>query len=76
MPLETEILLCDCLAGFDDTRRFAVLDERTLTYEVVERRPGGPSHQLHRHVPSLREARARVCAVGPCGGAFRPGVRP
>lgn len=76
MPLEPEILLCDCLAGFDDTRRFAVLDELTLTYDVVERRMGGPSHRLHVHVPSLREARARVCAIGPCRGAFRtPGAR-
>ncbi len=66
MPLQTEILLCDCKAGFDDTRRFAVLDERTLTYDVVERQPGGRPQVLHRHVPSLRDARARGCALAPC----------
>ncbi len=69
MPLETEILLCDCLAGFDDTRHFAVLDERTLTYDVVERRPGGRAHVLRKHVPSLREARTHACSGRSHAGA-------
>lgn len=62
MPLEPEILLCDCLAGFDDTCRFAVLDELTLTYSVVERQGGERSRVLRRHAASLREARYVACA--------------
>ena len=76
MHLETEILLCDCAAGFDDTRRFAVLDERTLTYDVVERRADGPARVLHRQVPSLRQARMHACAgrsyAGACPRATKP----
>ena len=60
MPLDTEILLCDCSAGFDDTRRFARLDELTLTYDVVEREGDGEPRVLRRHVASLREARAKA----------------
>lgn len=63
MPIDTEILLCDCSAGFDDTRRFARLDELTLTYDVVEREGDGEPRVLRRHVASLREARARACAT-------------
>ncbi len=67
MPFETEILLCDCMAGIDDTRRFAILDECTLTYAIVQREAGGGARVLRRHVPSLREARARACVTGPAG---------
>ena len=63
MPIDTEILLCDGSAGFDDTRRFARLDELTLTYDVVEREGDGEPRVLRRHVASLREARARACAT-------------
>lgn len=70
MPLDPEILLCDCMAGFDNTRRFAVLNESTLTYDIVQRAPGGRSQVLRRHVASLREARARACVTEP-GGARR-----
>jgi hypothetical protein len=59
MPFATEILLCACAA---DSRRFAVLDELTLTYDVVEREPDGRARVLHRHVASLREARACACS--------------
>ena len=65
MPLESEILLCDCTAGFDETRRVAVLDELTLTYAVVERQPGGRSRVLRRHIATLREARVHACASPP-----------
>lgn len=67
MPIDTDILLCDCSAGYDDTRRFARLDELTLTYDVVERRGDGEPRVLRRHVASLREARAQACATGPDG---------
>lgn len=67
MPLDTEILLCDCSAGFDDTRRFARLDELTLTYDIVERQGEGEPRVLRRHVASLRAARAHACAPRPDG---------
>lgn len=67
MPIDTEILLCDCSAGFDDTRRFAQLDELTLTYDVVERQGEGKPRVLRRHVASLRDARAHACATRPNG---------
>ena len=73
MPLDTEILLCDCTAGFDDTRRFARLDELTLTYDVVERAGDGDPRVLRRHVASLREARAHACASRPGGVACPSG---
>jgi transcription elongation GreA/GreB family factor len=63
MPIDTEILLCDCSAGFDTTRRFARLDELTLTYDVVQRQGDGEPRVLRRHVASLREARAQACAT-------------
>lgn len=75
MPLEPEILLCDCTAGLDATVCLAVLDERTLTYDVVERRPGREPRVLHRHVTSLRQARARACARDGLGVPC-PYVRP
>jgi hypothetical protein len=61
MPLRTEIPLCDCLSV--DGRRFAILDELTLTYDVVERERNGRTRVLRRHVATLREARAYTCAA-------------
>ncbi len=75
MPLENEILLCDCAAGFDDTRRFAVLDELTLTYAVVERQSQGEARVLHTRLASLREARAHACVDGDRCPHARPVTR-
>jgi transcription elongation GreA/GreB family factor len=76
MPVDSEILICDCTAGFDDTRRFAVLDELTLTYDIVERTAGGEPRLVHRHLASLRQARAHACATSPHGGACPYGNTP
>jgi hypothetical protein len=57
MQIRGHIPLCD------EHRLFAVLDELTLTYAVVERGPGGETRTVRRHLSSLREARAwaRAC---------------
>ena len=73
MPMKTEVPLCDCLGVDVDGRRFAVLDELTLTYNVVERKPGEPTRVLQKHVATLREARAYGCDE--CGPRSRAGRR-
>jgi hypothetical protein len=67
MPLKTEIPLCDCSV--------AVLDLVTLTYDVVEREPGGRARVRRRHVPSLRQARAYACPGAPSDRCDRRGRR-
>jgi len=73
MPLRTEIPLCVCLEIDVDGHRFAVLDELKLTYDVVERQPGGRTRVLQKHVATLREARAYGCEK--CGRRSRAGPR-
>jgi hypothetical protein len=55
---EREIFLCEYHDEPDRHRLYAVLDELTLTYRVIERVSDGPPRALRRHIPSLRDARA------------------
>jgi hypothetical protein len=57
------------LAGRGDGNRFrlyAVLDELTLTYSLIERGPDGHERPLRRHLKSLGDTRrlARGLAAG------------
>jgi hypothetical protein len=57
MQIESELFLCDYERANGRWQLWAVLDELTLTYSVITRAPNGPSFELRRHVPSMREAR-------------------
>ena len=48
MPLPVEVQLYDYETPDDRCQLSAVLDELTLTYSVVERRPGGHTRKLTR----------------------------
>jgi hypothetical protein len=54
MLTTTEVPLCDHAGG----RLYAVVDELTLTYRVVLRRPDDRDRALRHNLASLREARA------------------
>ena len=43
---------------------YAVLDELTETYNVVQRDAKGHERALRRHVMSLRDARRWACTLG------------
>jgi hypothetical protein len=57
MSKPIDVLLCEYegLGGRHQLR--AVLDELTLTYTIVERRHGGQTQELRRHVSTLQDAR-------------------
>jgi hypothetical protein len=51
------MLLRDYWDGRQRCRLCAILDELTLTYDVVSRASDGRERALRRHIASLREAR-------------------
>ena len=57
MLTQSEIFLCDGGDGPVPCRLYAVLDELTLTYRVIQRLPDGQVRELRHHVASLRDAR-------------------
>jgi hypothetical protein len=57
MRAPLDIPLCHYGDGSGRRVLSAELDELTLTYCLVERRPNGHTLTLRRHVPSLHEAR-------------------
>jgi hypothetical protein len=68
MHIYRDIFLCDYRDARDDYRLYAVLDELTLTYDIVQRGPGGVARPLRRHVRSLIDARH-------CASAFTSASR-
>ena len=70
MPIANEIFICDRTGGSGNYRLYAVLDELTLTYRVIQRAPDGDTHSMRQHIPSLREARRWACdQAAPVTGA-------
>jgi hypothetical protein len=67
MHIHGDIFLCDHRDARGDYQLYAVLDELTLTYDIVQRRPRGVAHPLRRHVLSLDDARHWASAF--TGGA-------
>jgi hypothetical protein len=56
MPTRREIFLADRHEGHR-YRLYAVLDELTLTYSLIERGPDGRERPLRRHLKSLGDTR-------------------
>ena len=85
MQTANELLLCDYEHPHGRAQLWAVLDELTLTYSVIDRAPDGSSVALRRHVASIRAARAWAgdyrdrqsqSAAAPPAGRPRPEARP
>lgn len=56
-PAPDAITLCEYGDGDDRRTLAAVVDDVTLTYDVVVVGPSGPARRLREHLPTLREAR-------------------
>jgi hypothetical protein len=52
-----ETHLCDYVTAAGHHELLAVMDEPTLTYRILLRRPDGGTRTLRQLVPSLRNAR-------------------
>lgn len=55
---QDKIFLCEYGDAGTHRRLFAVFDDLSLTYEVIEGSPDGEFRRLRRHLMSLRAARA------------------
>jgi hypothetical protein len=74
MSIRSGIQLCDYDDAGGRRRLSAVVDELTLTYDVVARGRGGHPVVLRRHLLSLRVARSWALAY--CDAAVRVSHQP